>query len=84
MLAETPIVKNLHNPECVKIILNGKPSLAARFAEIDDAQVWSDMRNSQHQEEKLPVAVKKLIKTEELPKLLLSSVSKRVIDIVAT
>ena len=83
MLAETPIVKNLQNPEYVKIILNGKPSLAARFAEVDAAQIRGDMRNSQHQEEKLPASVKKIIKIEDLPKLLLDSVSKRIASTVA-
>lgn len=83
MLAETPIVKNLHNPGYVKIILNEKLSLAARFAEIDAAKVRSDMTNSQYQEEKLPIAVKKLIKIEGLPKQLLSSISKRIVDLIA-
>ena len=83
MLSETPIVKNLHNPEYVEIILNGKISLAARFAEIDGAQIRSAMKNSQHQEEKLPVAVKKLIKIEGLPKQLLGLISKREMNIAA-
>src|SRR5262249_46678149 len=54
MLAETPIVKNLKNPKYMEIIVNGKPSLAARFAEIDAARVRSDLKSSQHEEEKLP------------------------------
>ena len=76
MLAETPIVKNLNNPKYVEIILNGKLSLAARFVELDAAQVRNDIRNSQHQEEKLPVAIKKLIKVEGLPRQILGSKNK--------
>ena len=83
MLSETPIVKNLNNPEYVEIILNGKISLAARFAEIDGAQIRSAMKNSQHLEEKLPVAVKKLIKIEGLPKQILGLISKREMNIAA-
>ena len=39
MLAQTPLVKNLENPRYVKIISNGKASIAERFAEIEIAQV---------------------------------------------
>jgi hypothetical protein len=35
MLADTPLVKNLENEEYVKIILNGRASLAELFSEID-------------------------------------------------
>ena len=34
MLADTPLVKNLDNPEYVKILLNGKANLEELFAEI--------------------------------------------------
>ena len=39
MMAQTPLVKNLDNPQYMEIILNGKASLAERFAEIDIIQV---------------------------------------------
>lgn len=67
MLAETPIVKNLNNPEYERIILNGKPSLAARFAEVDAALIRKEMKKLGEDEEKLPVEVKKLVKIEGLP-----------------
>jgi hypothetical protein len=35
MLADTPLVKNLSNPQYVEIILNGHNTLEDRFAEID-------------------------------------------------
>ena len=34
MLADTPLVKNLDNPEYVKILLNGKATLEELFADI--------------------------------------------------
>jgi hypothetical protein len=39
MLAQTPLIKNLENPQYMEIILNGKVTLAERFAEIDIDQV---------------------------------------------
>ncbi len=47
MLSDTPLVKNLLNPEYVKIILNGHNSLENRFAEIDEKLVRQEMKNSE-------------------------------------
>ena len=47
MLADTPLVKNLSNPEYVKIILNGHNTLEDRFAEIDDKLVRQEMNKSE-------------------------------------
>lgn len=73
MLAETPIVKNLNNPEYVRIILNGKSTLAARFAEVDAELIRKEIKKLGEDEEKLPVEVKKLVKIEGLPRKLLNS-----------
>jgi hypothetical protein len=35
MIAETPMIKNLEVPELMKILLDGHPALADRFAELD-------------------------------------------------
>ena len=35
MLADTPLVKNLSNPEYMKILLDGQPNLEALFADLD-------------------------------------------------
>lgn len=75
MLAETPIVKNLNNPEYIKIILNGKSTLAARFGEVDAELIRKDMKKLEEDEEKLPVEVKKLVKIENLPRKLLNSMA---------
>ncbi len=47
MLADTPLVKNLSNPEYVKIILDGHNSLEDRFAEIDEKLVRREMKKSE-------------------------------------
>lgn len=64
MLAETPYVKNLSNAEYLKIILNGKVTLAERFAEIDGAKVREALKAHIEKIEKLHPKVKKVIKME--------------------
>ena len=39
MLADTPLIRNLTNPEYMKILLKEKKDLVQRFAEIDSKQV---------------------------------------------
>lgn len=61
MIAETPMMKNLKCSDYLKIILNGQPSLAARFAELDIEHARKQMEES-HNEETLPFGIKKIIK----------------------
>jgi len=35
MLADTPLVKNLANPDCMQVLLDGKQTLEELFAELD-------------------------------------------------
>jgi len=44
MLADTPLVKNLSNPEYAKIILNGHSTIEDRFAEIDEKLVRQQIK----------------------------------------
>jgi len=39
MFAQTPLVKNLDNPQYMNVILNGKATLPERFSEIDIVKV---------------------------------------------
>ena len=64
MLAETPYVKNLGNAEYLAIILNGKMTLAERFAEIDAHKVREALKDHSEKIEKLNPQVKKVIKME--------------------
>ena len=61
MLADTPRVKNLRNPEDCKILLNGQPSLEALFAQIDPTTVRKELQHAQQHPEKVPRALKRFI-----------------------
>jgi hypothetical protein len=70
MLADTPLVKNLQNESYMKILLDGKPNLDARFAEIDIASVRKQLSDSQKSLEKIPPTIKKIISTPRFPQII--------------
>ena len=65
-LADTPLVQNLKNCEYMDIILNGCPSLAERFSQIDAHMVQEEMENAKKSSERILPAVKKLIRDSDL------------------
>ena len=67
MIAETPMMKNLQCPEFMNIILNGQPTLAARFAQLDMKHIQERMKGSQN-EEKLSAGLKKIIGNSDFHK----------------
>jgi hypothetical protein len=69
MLADTPLVKNLSNPEYVKVILNGHNTLEERFAEIDEKLVRQEMKKSEDQQG-LSARMKKVLRKSNWPSLL--------------
>ncbi len=69
MLADTPLVKNLSNPEYVKIILNGHNTLEERFAEIDEKLVRQEMKKSEDHPG-LSARMKKLLRKPKFSSLL--------------
>ena len=69
MLADTPLVKNLSNPEYVKIILNGHDTLEERFAEIDEKLVRQVMKRSEDHQG-ISARMKKVLRKPNLPSLL--------------
>ena len=69
MLADTPLVKNLSNPEYVKIILNGHNTLEQRFAEIDEMLVRQEMYKSESHQG-ISARMKKVLRKPNLPSLL--------------
>ena len=77
MLADTPLVKNLNNPEYLKIILNGKATLEERFAEIDANMVRQELKKSQEYFGKVPAKIKVLIKKPNLPEMMLNLFAKQ-------
>ncbi len=70
MLAQTPLVKNLDNPQYMEIILNGKATLAERFAEIDIVQVRKAFAEEQKVTQKYPKRMAEVFKIPHLPRRL--------------
>jgi len=69
MLADAPLVKNLQNEPYVKILLDGKPTLEARFAEIDIESVRKQLNDSRRSLEKIPGTIKKIIAKPRFPRI---------------
>ena len=69
MLADTPLVKNLSNPQYVEIILNGHNTLEDRFAEIDEKLVRQEMKKSVVHRG-LSERMRKVLRKPNLPSLL--------------
>jgi len=67
MLADTPLVKNLQNPEYLKIILNGQSNLEALFAQIEPAAARQELRHAQQNPEKTPRALRRFIASLATP-----------------
>ena len=65
MIADTPLVKNLDNPEYMDIILNGKKSLEETFAEISQKEVMNKMQEAKKDETQIPRKVLLLVRQKE-------------------
>jgi len=78
MLAETPLVKNLQNPDYMKILLKEKTSLAKVFAEIEIETLREEFRKAQLSPEKIPKKIKRLIAMPDYPEKLMKMVEKAV------
>jgi hypothetical protein len=61
MLPDTPLVKNLQNPEYLKILMDGQPSLEALFAQIDPPTVRQELAKAQHIPDRVPRALQRFI-----------------------
>ena len=77
MFAQTPLVKNLNNPEYMEILLKGKPTLAERFAEIDIVQVRKAFAEAQKVTQKYPKRMAEVFKIPHLPKQLVKASQKK-------
>lgn len=73
MIAETPMMKNLQCPEYMEIILNGKPTLAARFAELERERMVRKNAWSPSSEEKIPLGIKKIIRIPNFFKIYMNN-----------
>ena len=70
MLADTTLVHNLQNPEHLKILLDGQPTLEALFAQIDPATVREELEKAQQNPERIPRVLKRFIGTLPSPALI--------------
>jgi hypothetical protein len=70
MLTDTPIVKNLNNPEYLEIILDGCRTLEERFEKIDSRLVVEKLKAEQKNHQVVGSKMKKIIKLPDLPERL--------------
>ncbi len=77
MFAQTPLIKNLENPQYMEIILNGKATLAERFAEVDVDQVRKLFAEEQKVTKKYPKRMAEVFKITHLPKRLAMILPKK-------
>jgi len=76
MIADTPLVKNLENPNYMKIILGEKNTLEEVFASIDPAEVKQILKKSRT-DDKIPPKIKEIIVKKDLPERITNSFKKR-------
>ena len=67
ILADTPLVKNLDNPDYMQIILDGSDTLEERFEKIDSCMVTSRLKMEQKKYERISPEMKKIIQQPDLP-----------------
>ena len=70
MLTDTPIVKNLNNPQYLEIILDGCRTLEERFEKIDSRLVVEKLKVEQKNHQIIGSKMKKIIKLPDLPERL--------------
>jgi hypothetical protein len=75
MLADTPLVRNLDNPDYMRILLNGKATLAARFADIDIQQVREEEQANHNRFRKYPKNMRRLFRVPHLPRKIMKAAS---------
>ncbi|MCF8050846.1 MAG: transposase, partial [Desulfobacterales bacterium] len=66
MLADTPLVKNLSNPDYMELLLDGRPDLETLFAELDGVVDRKDLAPADDNDRILP-GFKSLTKEQDLP-----------------
>jgi hypothetical protein len=75
MLADTPLVKNLDNPDYMKILLDGKANLEELFADLDISNLAEDDGLQANTDRILP-GFRNLIKQAALPGQVIESLMK--------
>jgi hypothetical protein len=75
MLADTPLVRNLSNPDYMAVLLKGKKDLASRFADIDIQQVRKQEKENEEWCRKYPKRMGRIFKIPNLPQKLMKMVA---------
>jgi len=75
MLANTPLVRNLANPDYVAILLKGEKTLAERFSAIDIEQVRREEQENKKRWERYPKKMPPIFKIPHLPEQLMKMAS---------
>ena len=76
MIAQTPLVKNLDNPQYMEVVLNGKANLAERFADIEITIVRGSHTEAQETTQCYPKRMAEVFKIPHLPQKLINSTEK--------
>lgn len=77
MIADSPLVQNLENQEYMRVLLNGKKSLAERFAEINAQLVRKEMKEKQNTPEDIPPELKKVLRIPTFPTKIVKSTRRK-------
>ena len=72
ILADTPLVKNLDNPDYMESILDDCRTLEERFAKIDSNIVVEKLKIEQKKQQLISPTMKKIIQRADLPERLIS------------
>ena len=67
MIADTPLVRNLENPNHRKVLLDGQSTLEERFAQIQVDAVRNEMHDALNPPEKIPSKIRQLIHVQTFP-----------------
>jgi len=69
MLADTPLVKNMENPEYMQLLLGEKTKVEQLFAAIDAKAMRKQLLQAQMNPETVPAPIKKIIARPGLPQI---------------
>ena len=78
MLKDTPLVMNLKNKDFMQILLDGRKSLAERFADVDAHIVRRQMNKSTGSEYSVSAKLKKIISDTTFPESLIPLIDREV------
>jgi len=70
ILSDTPLIKNLDNPEYLKIILNGSRTLEEKFSKIDEQMIHEQLKKERANSQNMRTEIKKVVNMPDLPERL--------------